>query len=130
MDPVQPGILADVPPCDHELIYANHKRGFALASMRSPPSSLIVSNAASHSSSRVSALRIFARPRCRWLLIVPSGIDIMRWLSSPRSLMVIRRYSPLGAAEIEKGCGRHQPPRRRKRIWKNWPAATIRSMPE
>lgn len=29
------GILADVPPCNHELIYANHARGFALASMRS-----------------------------------------------------------------------------------------------
>ena len=29
------GILADVPPCTHELIYANHARGFALASMRS-----------------------------------------------------------------------------------------------
>jgi p-hydroxybenzoate 3-monooxygenase len=29
------GILTDVPPCDHELIYANHERGFALASMRS-----------------------------------------------------------------------------------------------
>lgn len=30
------GVLADVPPCDHELIYASHERGFALASMRSP----------------------------------------------------------------------------------------------
>ncbi|MEO8307868.1 MAG: 4-hydroxybenzoate 3-monooxygenase [Pseudomonadota bacterium] len=30
------GILADVPPCNHELIYANHAHGFALASMRSP----------------------------------------------------------------------------------------------
>lgn len=30
------GILADVPPCDHELIYSNHERGFALATMRSP----------------------------------------------------------------------------------------------
>ena len=30
------GILADVPPCDPELIYANHARGFALASKRSP----------------------------------------------------------------------------------------------
>jgi p-hydroxybenzoate 3-monooxygenase len=30
------GILADVPPCDEELIYSNHERGFALASMRSP----------------------------------------------------------------------------------------------
>ncbi len=29
------GVLADVPPCDHELIYSNHERGFALASMRS-----------------------------------------------------------------------------------------------
>jgi p-hydroxybenzoate 3-monooxygenase len=30
------GILADVPPCHDELIYANTERGFALASMRSP----------------------------------------------------------------------------------------------
>ena len=29
------GILADVPPSGHELIYANHANGFALASMRS-----------------------------------------------------------------------------------------------
>jgi p-hydroxybenzoate 3-monooxygenase len=29
------GILADVPPCHHELIYSNGPRGFALASMRS-----------------------------------------------------------------------------------------------
>jgi p-hydroxybenzoate 3-monooxygenase len=30
------GILADVAPCHDELIYSNHARGFALASMRSP----------------------------------------------------------------------------------------------
>ncbi|MEJ1961209.1 MAG: 4-hydroxybenzoate 3-monooxygenase [Gammaproteobacteria bacterium] len=30
------GILADVPPSSDELIYANHDRGFALLSMRSP----------------------------------------------------------------------------------------------
>ena len=30
------GILADVPPCHPELIYANTDKGFALASMRSP----------------------------------------------------------------------------------------------
>ncbi len=30
------GLLADVPPLDHELVYANHPRGFALCSMRSP----------------------------------------------------------------------------------------------
>jgi p-hydroxybenzoate 3-monooxygenase len=29
------GVLADVPPCHDELIYASHDRGFALASMRS-----------------------------------------------------------------------------------------------
>ena len=29
------GILADVPPCNEELIYSNHANGFALASMRS-----------------------------------------------------------------------------------------------
>src|SRR5690606_20605133 len=29
------GIIADVPPVSHELIYANHPRGFALCSMRS-----------------------------------------------------------------------------------------------
>ncbi len=29
------GLLADVPPLSHELLYANHARGFALASLRS-----------------------------------------------------------------------------------------------
>lgn len=29
------GIIADVPPVSHELVYANHPRGFALCSMRS-----------------------------------------------------------------------------------------------
>jgi len=29
------GILADVPPASHELLYSNHARGFALCSMRS-----------------------------------------------------------------------------------------------
>jgi p-hydroxybenzoate 3-monooxygenase len=29
------GVLADVPPLHHELVYANHSRGFALCSMRS-----------------------------------------------------------------------------------------------
>ncbi|WP_342247222.1 4-hydroxybenzoate 3-monooxygenase [Pseudomonas sp. OTU5201] len=30
------GVLADTPPVNNELIYANHERGFALCSMRSP----------------------------------------------------------------------------------------------
>ena len=29
------GVLADIPPVDHELIYARHERGYALCSMRS-----------------------------------------------------------------------------------------------
>jgi p-hydroxybenzoate 3-monooxygenase len=29
------GVLADVPPASHELIYSNHERGFAMCSMRS-----------------------------------------------------------------------------------------------
>jgi p-hydroxybenzoate 3-monooxygenase len=29
------GVLADVPPCNHEIVYATHANGFALASMRS-----------------------------------------------------------------------------------------------
>ncbi|MER8624811.1 4-hydroxybenzoate 3-monooxygenase [Mesorhizobium sp. M1143] len=29
------GVLAEVPPADHDLVYANHERGFALCSMRS-----------------------------------------------------------------------------------------------
>lgn len=30
------GVMADVPPASEELVYANHERGFALCSMRSP----------------------------------------------------------------------------------------------
>jgi p-hydroxybenzoate 3-monooxygenase len=30
------GLLADVPPASHELVYSSHERGFALCSMRSP----------------------------------------------------------------------------------------------
>lgn len=48
------GILSHVPPVDHELIYANHTRGFALASMRS------------HTLSR-------------YYIQVPMGTDIAAW---------------------------------------------------
>jgi p-hydroxybenzoate 3-monooxygenase len=30
------GVLSETPPASHELVYANHSRGFALASMRNP----------------------------------------------------------------------------------------------
>ena len=48
------GILADVPPCHHELIYASHERGFALASMRS-------------------------ETRSRYYVDVPAGEDVANW---------------------------------------------------
>ena len=35
------GVMADVPPCHHEVVYAQHDRGFALASMRSPTRSRV-----------------------------------------------------------------------------------------
>jgi p-hydroxybenzoate 3-monooxygenase len=40
------GILADVPPASHELVYSNHPRGFALCSMRSPRAAATTCNAA------------------------------------------------------------------------------------
>ena len=45
-------------------------------------------------------------------------------LWSPRSLTVMRSWSPAGAADSEYGCACHHSPRRRKRHWKNWPPAT------
>ncbi len=48
------GILADVPPCHHELIYSNGPRGFALASMRSPT-------------------------RSRYYIQVPLGTNVEEW---------------------------------------------------
>jgi p-hydroxybenzoate 3-monooxygenase len=48
------GLLSDTPPVSEELIYANHERGFALASMRS-------------------------RKRSRYYLQVPLDIDLKDW---------------------------------------------------
>ncbi len=42
------GILAESPPCHHELIYSNHERGFALASMRSRTRSRYYVQCATH----------------------------------------------------------------------------------
>lgn len=39
------GILSDVPPVDDELIYANHKRGFALCTCVQPPAAATMFNA-------------------------------------------------------------------------------------
>ncbi|MGO7741258.1 FAD-dependent monooxygenase, partial [Rhizobium johnstonii] len=44
------GVLADVAPVSHELIYANHPRGFSLCSMRSATRSRYYIQCALHSS--------------------------------------------------------------------------------
>lgn len=72
------GILADVPPCNHELIYANHERGFALASMRSPT-------------------------RSRYYIDVPVEEDIGEWSDDRLWEELGTRLGPEAAANITTG---------------------------
>jgi p-hydroxybenzoate 3-monooxygenase len=72
------GILADVPPCNHELIYANHPRGFALASMRSPT-------------------------RSRYYVDVPLTESIGDWPDERIWDELAIRLGPEAAAHIERG---------------------------
>ncbi|MDQ0322352.1 p-hydroxybenzoate 3-monooxygenase [Pararhizobium capsulatum DSM 1112] len=67
------GLLADVPPLDHELVYANHPRGFALCSMRSPT-------------------------RSRYYLQCPLDENVERW-SDDRFWDELRRRLPVHHAE-------------------------------
>ena len=72
------GLLADVPPCAHELIYANHPRGFALCSMRSPT-------------------------RSRYYVQVPLDEDVAAW-SDNRFWDELRlRLDPEAAANVTTG---------------------------
>ncbi len=72
------GILADVPPCHHELIYANHDRGFALASMRSPT-------------------------RSRYYVQVPADEDIALWPDERLWDELAVRLGPEAAAGMTRG---------------------------
>jgi p-hydroxybenzoate 3-monooxygenase len=72
------GILADVPPCYHELIYANHERGFALASMRS-------------------------RSRSRYYIDVPLSERIEDWSDERIWDELALRLGPAVAAKIVRG---------------------------
>ena len=72
------GILADVPPCNHELIYANHERGFALASMRS-------------------------RTRSRYYIDVPLSVKIEDWPDDRIWDELAVRLGPEAAANITRG---------------------------
>jgi len=72
------GILADVPPCDHELIYANHERGFALASMRSST-------------------------RSRYYVDVPLSDKVEEWSDDRMWDELATRLGPEAAANITRG---------------------------
>ena len=72
------GILADVPPCNHELIYANHERGFALASMRNAT-------------------------RSRYYIDVPITQDVAEWPDERIWDELAIRLGPEAAAHIQRG---------------------------
>jgi p-hydroxybenzoate 3-monooxygenase len=72
------GILADVPPCNHELIYANHPNGFALASMRSAT-------------------------RSRYYIQVPVDEDINLWPDDRLWDELAVRLGPEAAAHMTRG---------------------------
>ncbi len=72
------GVLADVPPCSEELIYAGHARGFALCSMRS-------------------------MTRSRYYIQCPADEDIKAW-SDERFWDELRmRLDPEAAAHVVTG---------------------------
>jgi p-hydroxybenzoate 3-monooxygenase len=72
------GILSDVPPCNEELIYANHERGFALASMRS-------------------------HTRSRYYVQVPIDTELEDWPDERIWDELETRFGPEVAATIERG---------------------------
>ena len=72
------GILADVPPCNPELIYANHPNGFALASMRSTT-------------------------RSRYYIQVPADEDIALWPDDRLWDELIVRLGPEAGARVTRG---------------------------
>ena len=72
------GILSDVPPCNDELIYANHERGFALASMRS-------------------------HTRSRYYIQVPIDTRLEDWPDEKIWDELEMRFGPEVAARIERG---------------------------
>jgi p-hydroxybenzoate 3-monooxygenase len=75
------GVLAEVPPCSHELIYAGHERGFALCSMRSPT-------------------------RSRYYVQVRADEDASRWTDDAFWDELRRRLDPEAAPRISRSRGR------------------------
>jgi p-hydroxybenzoate 3-monooxygenase len=72
------GVLADVPPVSHELIYANTERGFALCSMRSPT-------------------------RSRFYLQVPSGEKAQSWSDEAFWAELRKRLDPEAREHLVTG---------------------------
>ena len=72
------GILADTPPVNHELIYCNHERGFALCTMRS-------------------------LTRSRYYLQVPAEEDVADWSDDRFWSELRRRIPPDVAAGLKTG---------------------------
>ncbi len=72
------GILADVPPCHPELIYANTQDGFALASMRSPT-------------------------RSRYYIQVPLTDTLDQWPEERLWDELERRFTPLADRPVARG---------------------------
>jgi p-hydroxybenzoate 3-monooxygenase len=72
------GVLADVPPCSHELIYAGHERGFALCSMRS-------------------------QTRSRYYIQCPLTDDVAHWSDEAFWDELRRRLDPEAAARVTTG---------------------------
>ena len=72
------GLLADVPPLAHELIYVRHERGFALCSQRSPT-------------------------RSRYYLQVPAGDKVAQWSDQAFWAELRRRLPAAVAAQLSEG---------------------------
>jgi p-hydroxybenzoate 3-monooxygenase len=72
------GILADVPPCHDELIYANGPAGFALASMRSPT-------------------------RSRYYIQVPQGEKLEDWPEDRLWDELAARFDPISRHGVTRG---------------------------
>ena len=72
------GVLADVPPCHDELIYANGADGFALASMRSPT-------------------------RSRYYIQVPLTEKLENWPEARLWDELERRFAPLASRPVVRG---------------------------
>jgi len=82
------GILAQIPPASHELIYANDERGFALLSMRSPTvSRLYLQCAPEEDVEGWSDERIWNELRARLNVELPSGPVLQKSLTPMRSFV-------------------------------------------